>query len=250
MSNESLSHKLCQVEGSNTHLFLDDPILIQLQNRLGYQFQSPELLLEALTHKSFAHEKGLPNNEVLEFLGDAVLDLAITQRLLQLFPSQEEGLLSKMRSAIVNKETLAEVALLIDLPSAILVGRGELQNQGHKRDSNLSNALEALFGAIFQEVGYQQTAQVIIELFAKGERDFFASGILEQVDVKGQLQELVYKKFQSTPIYHCVEVKENKQLQFHVVVEVEGRKLAEGLFLSKKKGMQEVASKALELLKQ
>ena len=242
---DSLSEKLIHADADFLDMFLDDPAIATLQNQLGYQFKDIKLLTHALTHKSFAHEKGIDNNEVLEFLGDAVLDLAITQKLIELFPEQEEGKLSKLRSAIVNKETLAQVARNINLQQVLLVGKGELLNKGNERDSNLSNALEAILGAIFNESGFAVARDVIDHLFQKSEYDYFGLEVLEKVDVKGQLQELVYKLYASTPEYKSEEIKVNKQTKFSIKLLIQNKIVAFGEFDSKKKGMQTLAAQAL-----
>lgn len=250
MTSSQLSHKLINAAANAVLLFSDEPEIASLENNLGYSFADKSLLLQALTHKSFGHEKSLPNNEVLEFLGDAVLDLVITDKLIELYPDKEEGELSKLRSAIVNKTTLATVAMQVGVSEAILLGKGELASGGQMRESNLSNALEALFGAIFKESDIETATHCILGVFGKARQDYFDFKLLEQVDIKGQLQELVYKKYGSMPKYNCIEVKKEKQMSFQIYLEINGKTVAEGMYSSKKKGMQELAGRALKELQQ
>src|SRR3954463_8756744 len=129
--------------------------LERLQERLGYTFGDRGILLQSLTHTSYGHEFlqeksiALRDNERLEFLGDAILDVIVSDILLESFPSANEGQLSKMRAAVVNEKTLAQVARMIDLHSCIRLGKGEIQTGGNQKPSILSSTLEALIAAIY-----------------------------------------------------------------------------------------------------
>ncbi len=133
----------------------------RLQAALGHDFSRPELLRQALTHRSF----GSPNNEQLEFLGDSVLDCAISSRLCQRFPELREGELSRLRASLVRQESLAEIALGIDLGSHLRLGEGELKSGGARRPSILADALEALIGAVFLDAGFEPARAMIERLY-------------------------------------------------------------------------------------
>ena len=132
-----------------------------LRDHLGYSFRQPELLRHALTHRSH----GATNNERLEFVGDAVLNCAIGLALFQRFPALPEGDLSRVRASLVNQDTLARVARRLDLGSQIKLGEGEHKNGGADRSSILADALEAVFGAVFVDGGFDAAYQVIVDCF-------------------------------------------------------------------------------------
>jgi ribonuclease-3 len=133
-----------------------------LRDRLGYAFRRPELLNQALTHRSF----GAGNNERLEFVGDAVLNCAIAAILYRRFPDIPEGELSRVRASLVNGETLARLGALLDLGSAIRLGEGEQRSGGAARPSILADTLEALFGAIFLDAGFDVACGVVESVYA------------------------------------------------------------------------------------
>src|SRR5437667_6339766 len=135
--------------------------LDEIQRRLGYRFQRSSLLIEALTHKSYlneAKETGRVDNERLEFLGDAVLDLVVSQHLLSAFPDAAEGELSKLRARLVNEKTLARVARRIGLGELLRLGRGETKTQGRNKPSLLADALEAVLAGVYLDGGLDAAA--------------------------------------------------------------------------------------------
>ncbi len=134
---------------------------VPLRDQLGYSFRQPELLRHALTHRSY----GATHNERLEFVGDAVLNCAIGLALFQRFPALPEGDLSRVRAALVNQDTLARVARRLDLGSQIKLGEGEQKSGGDDRSSILADALEAVFGAVFIDGGFDAAYQVIVDCF-------------------------------------------------------------------------------------
>ncbi|MEO8509284.1 MAG: ribonuclease III, partial [Betaproteobacteria bacterium] len=134
---------------------------VPLRDQLGYSFRQPELLRQALTHRSY----GATNNERLEFVGDAVLNCAIGLALFQRFPALPEGDLSRVRASLVNQDTLARVARRLDLGSQIKLGEGEQKSGGGDRSSILADALEAVFGAVFVDGGFDAAYQVIVDCF-------------------------------------------------------------------------------------
>jgi ribonuclease-3 len=134
----------------------------KLARRLGHDFRQPDLLCQALTHRSF----GQPHNERLEFLGDSVLNCVIAKELYERFPRLPEGTLSRLRANLVNQQALAEIALSFDLGEYLLLGEGELKSGGFRRPSILADALEASFGAVMLDSGFDAAAKVIAALFA------------------------------------------------------------------------------------
>ncbi|HEX4924115.1 MAG TPA: ribonuclease III domain-containing protein, partial [Bdellovibrionales bacterium] len=143
--------------------------LEELQNNIAYRFQNLNLLVRALTHKSYDNEnpgRSEGHNEVLEFLGDAVLDLSLGHYLIGKFPGDEEGSLSKKRASLVNESTLSVIAGHLGLEELILLGRGEKTSGGSRKPRLLASALEAVLGAVFLDSGFDQASQTIHRLFA------------------------------------------------------------------------------------
>ena len=138
-----------------------------LRARLGHEFRDPGLLREALTHRSF----GIPHNERLEFVGDAVLNCAIAAMLFERFPTTQEGELSRARANLVNRDTLAQIARRIDLGAHIRLGEGELKSGGADRASIIADALEAIFGAVFLDGGFAAARAAIDNIYADLLRD-------------------------------------------------------------------------------
>ncbi len=138
-----------------------DPTLA-LERRLGYSFRKPALLVQALTHRSF----GADHNERLEFLGDSVLGLAMSGLLYERFAGSDEGDLSRVRANLVRQESLHRIALLLDLPAHVRLGEGEARSGGAARPSILADALEAIFGAVYLDGGFEAARDLIHRLFA------------------------------------------------------------------------------------
>ncbi|MFQ3263813.1 MAG: ribonuclease-3 [Polaribacter sp.] len=173
--------------------------LEQLQRRLGYVFDDPELLTLALSHRSFTG----PNNERMEFLGDAVLGLVVTDYLYREFSDAREGELSRMRSHIVRGESLAEVAKKLELGADILLGPGEMKSGGHRRDSILGDTVEALLGAVYLDQGIEAARDRIYDWF----KSLFESALEVKPlkDSKTTLQEWLQQRGKSLPDYKLVD---------------------------------------------
>lgn len=173
----------------------------RLQQALGYTFSRPELLFQALTHRSY----GAANNERLEFLGDSVLNCAVARALYDAFPDLPEGSLSRLRANLVRQETLADIALALKLGDNLRMGEGELKSGGFRRPSILADALESLFGAIFLEAGFDAAQRVVRGLFDPlvAQIDPRASG----KDAKTQLQELLQSRRLPLPTYQLVNTE-------------------------------------------
>ncbi len=225
-------------------------VLEILQQRLGYIFGDRAILLQSLTHTSYGHEflqeKSIAfrDNERLEFLGDAILDVIVSDILLESFPSANEGQLSKMRAAVVNEKTLAEVAQSIALHDSIRLGKGELQAGGNGKPSILSSAFEALIAAIYLDGGYNAVYPVVRHLFAPmfiEERDLLAF-----YDHKTQLQEIVQARWKVTPTYHLLNTQGPDHAKtFEVEVRMNGKGLAIAKGSSKKEAEQNAARSAI-----
>ena len=177
----------------------------RLQRDIPYHFTQVKLLRAAMTHSSHANEQseGAEHNERLEFLGDAVLELCISEELYRRFPDAREGELTAMRSRLVNQESLASLARGIGLREAIVLGKGEEAQGGRDRDSLLSDALEALLGAVFLDGGYAAAAQVVKGLFSP--KWPTRSGKPKSKDGKSRLQEVTQQLFKERPSYTLLE---------------------------------------------
>ncbi|MDP3953225.1 MAG: ribonuclease III [bacterium] len=180
--------------------------LEKLQKRIGFTFQNKGLLEEALTHRSYLNENpswAPGNNERLEFLGDAVLELVITEELFRKFPRKEEGTLTVLRAALVNSKSLSEVAKDLGLDKELLLSRGEAKDaKGKGRETISANAVEALIGAIYMDGGYEK-AKLFIEHFILPKLEAVAKD--GGKDAKSLVQEYAQAELKITPIYEVVE---------------------------------------------
>jgi len=204
---------------------------------------SPELLERALTHRSFAYENGgLPTNERLEFLGDAVLGLIVTDALFREYPDLPEGHLAKLRAAVVNMRALAEVARGLHLGDYVRLGRGEEGTGGRDKSSILADTLEAVIGAVYIELGLAEAGALVHRLFdpviAQSAR--LGAGL----DWKTSLQELTAAGVLGVPEYHVDESGPDHQKSFRALVRVGGRVYGSGQGRSKKEAEQQAAAAA------
>lgn len=179
--------------------------LDELQQRMGYVFLDSDLLLQALTHSSYANEHGVPDNERLEFVGDAVLQLAASSMLAKRFPTAREGQLSRLRSRLVNTQALAQIARSLGLGALLRLGVGEEDSGGRDKDSVLADATEALLGAIFAEGGFAAAAEVA-QIWIRDRLKIFDDKRvdLQWKDPKSRLQEVVQQAHRLTPAYRTV----------------------------------------------
>lgn len=213
-----------------------------LLKSLGVDINEHYLRL-ALTHRSFANEHGhLPNNERLEFLGDAVLGLSIAARLYEKFPTRPESDISKMRASIVSRYGLSDVAREIGLGAYILLGKGEDNSKGREKDSILSDTMEALFGAIYLQYEFETARGVILNLFA--EKLEAAVSTSNHMDWKTTLQELCAERKMPMPEYTATSTGPEHDQLFSAQVFVEGQLLGEGMGPNKKQAEQHAAEKA------
>lgn len=215
-----------------------------LAARLQYVFRDDSLLSLAVTHRSWCAENGgVPSNERLEFLGDAILGAVITSHLYEAYPDLSEGRLSKLRAAVVSAPALAETARELNLGDYILLSRGEDAMGGRDKTSILSDALEAVIGAVYLDGGWPAAKKVLATIFDKHIGDI-AHGPNADPDYKGRLQELVARHFAHPPSYTVSESGPDHAKQFAAVVGVDGAVAGEGLGGSKKKAEQAAAKQA------
>lgn len=222
----------------------------RLESLLGYEFKNKSLLVQALSHKSHVHESGpvpAAHNERLEFLGDAVVDLALSEILTKTFPEDTEGALSKKRASLVNEAILARVAQNLALQDEIFLGKGELSSGGQKKPRILASAYEALVGAVFLDSGYEAALEMVNKHFVE-----LLPAVAEQEagadDFKTRLQEQVQALLKTTPSYSLLsESGPPHERIFSVQVQVNGRPVAQADGRSKKQAEQEAARIALNL---
>jgi ribonuclease-3 len=226
--------------------------MTELIERIGYNFKNADLLLLALTHKSFRNEQPTAvagDNERLEFLGDAVLDLVLSDLLMKRFGADQEGSLSKKRASLVNEEHLAELAREIGLDSYVRLGKGERQTGGLQKPRILASAFEAVLGAIFLDGGFDAASSAITRFFEPRLAPFLAGAADFARDFKTRLQEQAQELFRLTPTYF-VEREEGPDHNkiFEVSVRLDNRVLAVGKGRNKKAAEQDAARLALESL--
>lgn len=210
--------------------------------------------MQAMTHRSFHHEEAagssVGHNEKLEFLGDAVLDLALSDQLMGHFAHLDEGSLSRIRASLVNEKVLAEIALELGMDERLRLGRGELQTGGAKKPRLLSSAFEAYLGAVYLDGGFEVAKELVQGLFAKRLKLIDPQGFFDE-DYKTRLQELLQERFRLTPRYELVsEQGPAHDRLFQVAVIFQDQALAKGQGRSKKQAEQEAARAALQVIQQ
>jgi ribonuclease-3 len=216
-----------------------------LQKRLGYQFKDQNLIIEALTHKS---SKQPYNNERLEFLGDAVLDLIVGEYLYHEFKEVAEGELSKLRASLVNEKSFEKLARLLHLGEHIYISLAEENNSGREKSSLLSNAFEAIIGALYLEAGLEKARTLATALMEEAYPKIDMDAIFR--DHKTTLQELTQAHFGMTPEYRLVRsFGPDHKKEFEIAVSVRGNDLAVASGKSKKEAQQKAAMIALEILR-
>ena len=217
--------------------------LESLDGALGVTFRDAALREAALTHRSFAFERGLDvTNERLEFLGDSVLGLVVTDMAYTTFPDLPEGQLAKLRAAVVNMSALADVARSLDLGSVILLGKGEEQSGGRDKASILADALEAVFGAVYLDLGLDVARDLIERLF-RPRLDAYVRGEGER-DYKTILQELASQRLRAMPEYRLEDRGPDHEKEFTATVFLAGEPLGTGTGRSKKEAEQQAAREA------
>jgi ribonuclease-3 len=215
-----------------------------LEKTLGYEFKNEKLIIEALTHKS---HKQPYDNERLEFLGDAVLDLIVGEYLFFKFPKSDEGNLSKIRAALVNEDGFEKLARSINLGKYIYLSNAEENNGGREKASLLSNAFEAVIGAIYIESGLDVSRKIAIDLIERNHKEISLDSLFR--DFKTTLQELTQARFGETPEYRVIASRgPDHKKEFEVAVIIENKEYARAIGKSKKIAQQEAAEMAVKLL--
>jgi ribonuclease-3 len=220
-----------------------------LERRLGVKIRDRSLLEMALTHRSFAYEQGkVETNERLEFLGDAVLGVVVTDALYSEYPTLPEGDLAKMRAALVNMTVLADVAKEVGLGEAVFLGRGEAMTGGRTKPSILADTLEAVFGAVYLDRGMGAAAKVVLGLFLPRIRGQVEGGTVQ--DYKTSLQELAAARLGTMPEYRIEESGPDHAKRFTATVLLVGENYGTGDGRSKKEAEQAAAKVAVARLRQ
>ena len=215
----------------------------EFEERLGHRFTDQELIKRALSHRSWcAEHPGEVSNERLEFLGDAILGLVVTDIVYRDYPDLSEGELAKLRASVVNAEALAQLASDLDLGRSVLLGRGEDQSGGRSKASILSDAMEAVIGAVYLDAGWESSRELVTTLVA----DFIveaAKGPGER-DFKTRLQELAVQLLDETPRYEVRDQGPDHAKEFEATVFLRGTARGTGRGTSKKQAEQEAAAAA------
>ena len=221
------------------------PSLQQLQQKIGIHFRDPGLLLEAVTHSSFANESphvSPRDNERLEYLGDAVLQLITAEYLYKHHPGAAEGELTQTRSAMVNTNTLAQLAEQLDLGSYLYLGKGIAKGGGRSLKSLLANAFEAVLGAVFLDAGYDAAYHYYLNRYRALESP------VRDENFKGRLQQVAQEKFGATPFYDSEGAKVGTHREYTSVVFAGAEPLGTGHGVSKQEAEQDAARAALQSL--
>jgi ribonuclease-3 len=225
--------------------------LAELAQRMGYRFRDPALLKRAVTHPSYLqdHPETSESNQRLEFLGDAVLQLIITQALFELFPTEREGVLSKRRAALANGVFLAGLAREIGLDACLLLGASEESTGGRDRTGALEDAFEALIGATYLDSDLDTVRKIVLKLY--GDLPERLSGVEEEENPKGRLQELIQPVHGNQALrYEVLRTEgEDHAREYEVAVYLLDRKLGMGRGSSKKHAEEAAAREALSTFK-
>lgn len=197
---------------------------------------------QSFTHKSFSHEFNVTHQEQLEFLGDSVLQLILTEEIYKRYPNYREGQLSKLRSAIVNEKSLALVARGLELEKLIIVGKGEFKKKLFEQDTILADTFEALLAQIYLFEGYEKTRSLLISWVEEFLPNAFSMHSLETFDVKSKLQETVLAKYKKVPRYTSESIGD----LFEITLWINELPVEKGTFTSKKSGEKELAELVLK----
>ena len=216
-----------------------------LEKALNYKFKRDDLIIEALTHKSY---KKSYNNERLEFLGDAVLDLIVGEYLFKKFPTENEGVLSKIRASLVNEKGFTTLAKTINLGDSLLISSAEENNDGRIKPSLLSNAFEAVIGAIYMESGLKTASDIAIRLIESAYHTIDLNSLSK--DFKTTLQELTQADFGETPTYKLIKAfGPDHKKEFEIAIELQHKIICSAIGRSKKEAQQKAAEIALRTLR-
>ena len=220
----------------------------QVKRILTHQFSNTELLKEALSHPSVSSEKrpAPPDNQRLEYLGDAVLELIISDYLFNRFPDCQEGVLTKLRASIVSRQALCAIAQRYHFGDSLSMSKGEELSGGRTRASNLADAVEAVIGALYMDAGFERTKIAVLKVFAP-ELEALDPQSAQASNSKGALQEILQKKAPESPIYSIVKVEGPPHDRiFSSEVTWREKRLGTGKGASKKTAEADAAAAALE----
>lgn len=226
-------------------------LLSELEKIVEYRFTDLRLLQKALVHSSFAFEQAQAgnNNETLEFIGDAVLDLVVGHLLYKMYPQMREGELTRLRAALVNETHLAAMARQIELGRFLFLGKGEDASQGRNKSSILSCAFEAVIGAVFEDAGYETVTTMVTRLFVPAIENKKEEMLI--ADAKSRLQEALQEKFNEGPTYRLDnEEGPSHHKLFTISVLFREQVLGTGEARSKKEAEQRAAAMALKEIQQ
>lgn len=231
---------------------VDDPSQ-SLQQDIGYQFRNPELLAQALHHPSYAAESkaGVRDNQRLEFLGDAVIQIVITEKIYSLYPEMPEGRLTKIRSALSKQATLAQFARQFQLGSYLRLGHGERKNRGHERPSVLCDAFEALIGAIYLDEPVKLTAsrEILNRCIDAAYTSAQIATLVSTENPKGALQEWSQKRLNEMPVYQLLsEIGPDHEKEFTIAVTLQGIQRGVGSASKRQTAEEQAAKAALEAI--
>lgn len=224
-------------------------IYTSFQSKLGLLFNNEKLLKQAFTHRSYINEnKGLnlEHNERLEFLGDAVLELVITDFLFREYPEVDEGILTAYRSALVRTESISRAARELGMNELLLLSKGEARDEGKARDYILANTFEAFIGAVYLDMGYDAAKKFIADALFDHIQQVIREGTWK--DAKSRFQEYAQETYNTTPRYEVLETKgPDHDKQFTIGVFVDAKLVAQGTGKSKQQAQQEAAQAALDI---
>lgn len=226
---------------------VSEPDLTSLEKSIGVSFSNKDLLLEALTHRSYLNEKPnwrVPHNERLEYLGDAVLELIVSEELFNKFEDYPEGQLTVLRAALVNYQMLAKVSSILGIEKYILLSKGESRDRGKAREVILANAFESLVGALYLDQGFDSSSKFINKFVMVHLDEIIKTSSYK--DPKSELQEFVQEKFKVTPNYQVLkETGPAHRKNFEVGVYYGGKLIAKGVGESKHEAEVSAAKSAL-----
>lgn len=222
--------------------------LVSLQEEIHYEFKNINLLIQALTHRSYANEHNLHNfkdNERLEFLGDSVLDLISTEYIVGKYKNLKEGDMSKIKSKLISENSFSTIATSLNLGAYLYLSNGENSSGGRTRKSILGDAFEALVGAIFLDSDYYTTKKIILRYLKRNVEHL--SSIKGILDYKTKFQEYIQALYKHTPEYEIIDTKgPDHDKIFTVVVKVNGKIMGEGVAKNKKEAEKMAAKNALD----
>lgn len=239
--HDSLESLFESKDGNRLRECLSHPAFTAFMDQQDLSLPSEDLV-QAFTHTSFSHEFEAPHQELLEFLGDSVLQLILTGELYLRMGKEKEGVLSKLRSTIVNEKSLADLARSLGLQDLILVGKGEYKKGLYLQDPVLADTMEALLGVIYKHQGFEVAKARALSWLETRFPDLWVKKSLEDFDPKSALQERTLARFKKLPVYSAEAVGD----RFLVRIEVNGVALVSGEFPSKKTGEKELAAKILK----